>query len=68
MEREFAVHMLNEKGKVIATEMAEKFSDLLLYCRSVSLPCHEQDVLTAKLQEACFYAKKAMAMSVENHQ
>lgn len=65
---EFAVHMLNQEGKQRATELAERFSDLLAHCRAIGVPGRELSLTATKLEEACFYAKKAMATNLVNQQ
>lgn len=68
VEKEFSVHMLNEQGKSYATEMSVRFSDLLTWCRQAGQPGREIAIVATKLEEACFFAKKAMAMKSENQQ
>lgn len=66
MEKEFAVHMLNDLGKLHAVNMANKFSDLLAWCKTVGEPGREMALMATKLEEACFFAKKSMAIKKEN--
>lgn len=68
IEKEFKVHMLNDEGKFRAKALAEKFSDLLTYCKSVGLPGREQSLVATKLEEACFFAKKSLAIKPENQE
>lgn len=79
MNKEFGVHMLNDAGKANAKAIAEAF-DLLLTTlveeRQISTetpkvvplcpPCRETSLLRTKLEEACFFAKKAMASAPGN--
>lgn len=66
MHQAFEVHMLNEFGKQHAQELAKRFSDLLEYCQAVGQTGREFSLVATKLEEACFYAKKSMAMKKEN--
>lgn len=64
---EFDVHMLNETGIEKAKKVALSFSQLL---DDVELICgkdgREMAVVRTKLQEAAFFAKRAMAVNPEN--
>jgi hypothetical protein len=66
MNKEFAVHMLNDAGKAKAKAIALTFDrcldDLLHLCP----PGRELAIVRTKLEEAAFFAKKAMANSLEN--
>lgn len=67
MRKEFEVHLLNEKGIASAREMAERFSALLDWCTSIGqAPSRELSLVATKLEEACFFAKKALAQKTEN--
>lgn len=68
VQKEFEVHMLNEQGKTLAREMAQKFSDLLAWTKTVGSPGREQALVATKLEEACFFAKKSLAIKPENQQ
>lgn len=68
MQPEFAVHLLNDEGKKKAVELADRFSALLGYCRIIGTPSRELSLTATKLEEACFYAKKAMAIDQTNQQ
>lgn len=67
--QEFAVHMLNDEGKQKAEKIADAFGTLLdsLYemCGSQG---REMAIVRTKLEEASFFAKKAMATQKENQQ
>ncbi len=79
MNKEFGVHMLNDSGKAGAKAISEAF-DLLLTTlveeresgpdtpKVVPLcpPSRETSLLRTKLEEACFFAKKAMASAPGN--
>jgi hypothetical protein len=63
MHQEFKVHLLNDEGIALAKEMATRFDDLLTWCESVGQPGRELSLVKTKLEEACFFAKKAMAIN-----
>lgn len=66
MNQEFQVHMLNETGKAKATAIARRFNELL---NGLTLMCpdgREMAIVRTKLEEAAFFAKKAMAVCSEN--
>lgn len=60
---EFAVHRLNEDGLDAAETLAIGFSDLLGLVESMVPPGRERAIVATKMQEACFYAKRGMAMN-----
>ena len=75
MDPMFEVHMLNETGKAKAKAIAESFHGLLIILngglnQSAPLcpPSRELSIVKTKLEEACFFAKKAMASLPENQQ
>ncbi len=53
--------MLNESGKQKAAEIAEAFDALVKKLETVCPPTREMSIALTKLEEACFFAKKAMA-------
>lgn len=60
--KEFAVHMLNESGKDNARLIAEIFDNALNSLKSIcGENSREFSITKTKLEEACFFAKKAMA-------
>ncbi len=61
MNREFEVHMLNATGKAKAMMIAEAFDDCLERLKVVCPAGRELALVKTKLEEACFFAKKAMA-------
>jgi len=65
----FQVHILNEDGKRNAGAIAEAFDNLLL---ALTVICgdnsREMSIVKTKLEEACFFAKKAMANHKESQQ
>lgn len=61
MHEAFAVHMLTDEGKKKAAAIAQVFDTAL---RELSFVCpsgREMSIVTTKLEEAAFFAKKAMA-------
>lgn len=63
MEKEFQVHRLNDEGMQKAIDIATQFSDLLRFCKSVAEPGRELSIVATKLEEAAFFAKKALAIN-----
>lgn len=61
MDKAFQVHMLNDIGKQKAREIAEDFDHLLGELKEVCPEGREMAIVRTKLEEACFFAKKAMA-------
>lgn len=58
---EFKVHILNEEGIIIVKKIAELYNQLLIELRERILPCREFSIVKTKLEEACFFSKKAAA-------
>lgn len=69
MNKEFSVHMLNEQGKSKAQTIAKAFDTLLTTLLAINPEAsREMSLARTKLEEACFFAKKAMASNPENTQ
>lgn len=66
MNKEFQVHMLNEGGKAKAQAIAETFDACLNKLTELCPAGRELALVRTKLEEASFFAKKAMASSPEN--
>ena len=67
MDNLFTVHLLNEDGKQKAAEIAEYFDSCLDGLKTVCPEnTREFSIVKTKLEEACFFAKKAMATDTEN--
>ena len=70
MHKEFEVHILNVEGITKAKEVAQAFDDLLTKLDKLIQPENGLSRLYAvtktKLEEACFFAKKAIASLPEN--
>lgn len=66
---EFAVHLLNDLGKDRAGLIAEEFTILLNHLELINgTSGREMAIVRTKLEEAAFFAKKAMAVRPENQQ
>lgn len=67
MRPEFTVHLLNSGGLDAVHALAEDFSDLL---NAVEARCgtegREMAIVRTHLQEACFFAKRSLALRPEN--
>lgn len=63
---EFEVHRLNEVGLLKAGELAAGFSQLLDLVDSLVPAGRERALVVTKLQEASFFAKRAIALLPEN--
>lgn len=66
MNKEFEVHMLTEEGKAKAKAIAETFDECLNKLVALCPPGRELALVRTKLEEACFFAKKAMANTPGN--
>ena len=69
MDALFEVHTLNTSGRSKAQAIATAFDDLL---ENLELWCNpngrEFSLVRTKLEEACFFAKKSMAMIEDNQE
>lgn len=63
MNKEFQVHVLSAEGINRAREIATCFDALLNGLKSLCPESREFSIVRTKLEEACFFAKKAMASS-----
>ena len=67
MNKEFQVHMLNEQGKSKAHTIANAFDTLLNTLIAINPESsREMSLVRTKLEEASFFAKKAMANDPTN--
>jgi hypothetical protein len=64
---EFKVHRLTVEGLEIADHMALKFSNLVDWLDEQCEHSPEYTLAKRKLEQACFYAKKAMAVKHTKH-
>jgi hypothetical protein len=62
----FQFHRLNEDGIKKAEEIASTFNDCLRVLKTMCPEGREFSIVKTKLEEASFFAKKAMAHSVSN--
>lgn len=65
---EFAVHKLNEEGMTKAKVIQATFDDCLNKLTTVCMEGRSMSIVKTKLEEACFFAKKAMAINLTNQQ
>lgn len=67
---EFSVHMLNDEGRKKATQLAESFSALMEAIEGLAAggDARSLAISKTKLEEACFFAKRAMASAPSNQQ
>jgi hypothetical protein len=63
MHDAFAFHKLNEQGQAQANAIAILFSDLLQKIEPSHFDPRTAALARTKLEEACFFAKKSMAMN-----
>ncbi len=63
---EFASHLLNEQGLSRAHLIRDIFDGLLTQLEEICAPGRELSIAKTKLEEACFFAKKAMAINLTN--
>ena len=68
MHESFKVHMLNDRGKEKARRIAEGFDELLTDLQQVCPEGRSLSIVRTKLEEACFFAKRAMASEPENQE
>jgi hypothetical protein len=65
----FEVHLLNEQGKRLAKSLAGEFHGFLCSLEGMcGSEGREMAIVRTKLEEACFFAKKAMASRKDNQQ
>lgn len=64
----FKVHMLNELGKAKAYRIGQEFSTLLRTLEEICPDGRDLAIVKTKLQEASFFAKRAMAVVPENQE
>ena len=62
----FEVHRLNEAGLEKAGVIANAFNELLNEIRPLVPEGREWSIVKTKLEEACFYAKKGLALMPAN--
>jgi hypothetical protein len=62
----FEVHRLNEEGMQRAEAIATAFNECLKILKGICPDGREFSIVKTKLEEAAFFAKKAMARVAEN--
>jgi hypothetical protein len=62
MNDDFKVHVLNEDGLRIANDIAVQFQLLLDRMEEVMSPSRELSLVRTHLQDACFWAKRGIAI------
>jgi len=65
MHKEFEVHMLTSEGLRNSQTIATLFNNLLCELESFLPARREFSIVKTKLEEACFFAKKAMASDIK---
>jgi len=68
MSKLFQVHRLNSVGMAKAQSLAFNFEVLLDFIERNAPEGRELAIVRTKLEEASFFAKKAMAMQQENQE
>lgn len=63
MRPEFRIHTLDDDGQAMARDIAEGFDALLAMLETVCLPSREFSLCKTKLEEACMFATKSMAIA-----
>lgn len=66
MNNEFRVHTLNDIGISKTRIIASLFDSLLNQLKSCCPEGRELSLVKTKLEEACFFAKKAIAGDISN--
>jgi len=69
MRKEFKFHKLNDDGIKKSISIAEKYNELADFiCGIIAEGSAEYTIALRKLEESCFYAKKAMAEQEKNQE
>ncbi len=66
MRQEFQVHVLNDQGLDKARQLGEVFSTALEGIEAIIPQGRERALVVTKLQEASFFAKRAIATDPSN--
>lgn len=66
MHEAFKTHLLNEKGITEARAMAQAFDVLLEDLKAMGVEGRYLAIVTTKLEEAAFFAKKGIAVNPTN--
>jgi hypothetical protein len=65
---EFAVHQLNSAGLIKARIVAKAFDELMDLIVKFGVDGRALALAKTKLEESCFYAKKSIALGLENQE
>lgn len=65
---EFGSHTLNVGGSKRVQEIKQRFANLLKFCNDQAPSGRNLKLVAMKLEEACFYAVKAVASNPENQE
>jgi hypothetical protein len=66
IREEFAVHLLNEEGLTGARKLGEILTETLDRIEAINKqPCREMSLVKTHLQDAGFWAKRALAVNPE---
>ena len=68
MNPEFKIHKLNESGLEKCKQIAEEFDKLLIMIAAFCPQSREISIVKTKLEESCFFAKKAIAVQPSNQE
>lgn len=68
MYEEFVVYLLNDEGKAKAKGISDAFCELMETIRAICPEGRQLSIAQTKLEEACFFAKKAMASDASNRE
>lgn len=66
IRNEFNVHMLNDKGRAEAEQLAKAYSALLDVIDQLVPQSREKSVAITELQTSCFWAKRGIAVQKDN--
>jgi hypothetical protein len=68
MHKEFESYRLNEKGKRTLFRVKASFDALLNELEGALIPSREMSIVRTKLEEASFYAAKALSLDHTNQE
>lgn len=64
----YGFHKLNSDGQEKAVQIAKLFDDLTAQLQVLCTESRAFSITKTKLEEACFFAKKAMAINLANQE
>lgn len=68
MNDTFKMHLLNAQGKLRARQIGARFESLLESLEAECPAGREMSLVKTKLEEACMFAKKSIAILPENQE